>query len=234
MERQDSYIRGGSEASHYNHDCPSTPAGSVHRNHNNDSKMKMNDEDLIACQIEPPTFIIELNPRDQNSPKYNDLIHEIETSSTTFNFNDNKNKYYKNMYSKSYEEAKYYQPDYPMVDDNIPNYHNMPYDMGKDTEFLGRMGDPNLMQPAQSQFSLFEASMQKIQPPRHHMFDNITNPEEFINQIVGMSQLKSDKWTSLNEKTKEKQLKEFMMRFLAFQAIEVMKYSDAEKAFWDW
>lgn len=114
-----------------------------------------------------------------------------------------------------------------MMDDGL-NGHGM-YNMQKDSDFINKMRSDQMMQwenkYKHDPMNSYDGMLQKNTRTQQLSFDSYT-PEKFIKEI-------SEQWNTVL-KNSEKHLKEFMVKFFAYQVVEANKASTAEKAFWDW
>lgn len=221
-----------SEISQYGAGGRSTPQSSNNRPYNSgiNNGIKLNDDDLLASQIEPPTFIIQFNDPDQTCSDTNEFIQEIERNAEPIQHHQPMNRQpygyaYPSYYPSRYEdEMKYYQHNYPMMHEGMGMRHDAQMDaMMKDPEYMHHM-------MSQNNYMAYE-NMQMPRAPQvakpNQSLDNQTTPESFLDGI-------SPEWKEIQLSKREKLLKDFMIKFLAFQVVEASKASQVDQAFWDW
>ena len=174
-----------SDMSQYGQGGKSTPASSSNKiyNMNGFGGVKISEEDLLACQIEPPTFLIEFDEPDLTSPILNENIQEIEKIVEFIAPNTGINGYlnpYNGQYKPRYEEeVKYYYPPYSMVPENIGYRSDMQYDtLNKEADYLN-----NLV--SQQNYTRFEQPpVQAVLPSKQSQpFDVQTTPDKFIEDM---------------------------------------------------
>ena len=174
-----------SDMSQYGQGGKSTPASSSNKmyNMNGLGGIKISEEDLLASQIEPPTFLIEFNDPDLTSPIHNENIQEIERiveySHPNVGINNYLNPYAGQYKSRYEEEMKYYYPPYSMIPEQMGYRADMNYEtLNKEAEFLNNL----VSQPAYPQYE--QPPVQNVSPSKQSQpFDVQTTPDKFIEEM---------------------------------------------------
>lgn len=222
-----------SDASQYGQGDRSTPpSGSVrHLTPNMNGRIRFNDDDLLASQIEPPTFLVEFNDIDTTQSETNEYIQQIERNveypqSQAQNFRQGYMYAYAPSYPQRYEEdMRYYQhPGYQVPHPASQYRQESQYEqVNKEAEYMNNM-------MSQGNYMGYDTGMMPRSSPQSKQnlgLDNYGTPEAFLKDI-------NPEWSEMQSSKKEKLLKEFLTKFLAFQVVEVSNESQAEKGFWDW
>ena len=175
-----------SDMSQYGQGGKSTPASSSNKmyNMNGLGGIKISEEDLVASQIEPPTFLIEFNDPDLTSPILNENIEEIERMVDYAHPNVAMNNYlnpYAGQYKPRYEEEmKYYYTQYNMMPEQIGYRTDMHYEsLNKEAEFLNNL----VNQPVYHQYENPPPARAASPPKQSQTFDVQITPEKFIDDM---------------------------------------------------
>ena len=186
----------------------------------------------MSSQIEPPTFLVELNYNDLTSSETNENIQEIERSYEYQPNSMSPQQPYMNGYPAQYQqryedEMKYYQAAYPNINENMQYRQEMLY-----AQQIAKQQQQEYMPPMmQQQYMQYEnPPMQSNSPKSKQLSQSIegaTTPDHFLSEL-------NPEWREVQHSKKEKWLKDFMKKFIAFQVVEANKATPVEKAFWDW
>jgi hypothetical protein len=188
-----------------------------------------NIDDLLDSQIEPPTFIIEFNDNERTMSDTNENIYQIEKNVEFPPAGMLPGKQpvlygYTQQFPQGYgDEVKYYNQGYPMMNEQMQYPpQNMNYaQLKKHGEYV------HTMMPRQEFEIMKPTEFDEYHPLSKMQSEKLNSPEDFISSF-------SPYWMDDQQSKREKHLKEFMKKFMAFQVVEADKGSQVDKAFWDW
>ena len=190
------------------------------------------DEDLFLSQIEPPVFLININDPIEVKER-NQNVQEVEASSNRDYYRERGNPYngHSYVYSDSRMPTMRQEMNYETLNRESErlHYHNKYFEMNNTSSNMYQQ--QNYPQRGRYEEEVYEQRVQERYKEKREAStpqEPEQTPEAFIDQI-------SFEWRDVQVTKREKFLKEFMMKFLAYQVVEANNSRNpVDRAFWDW